>query len=52
MMSATTPPTTRPTPTRAPPLDRCDEALLAGVGRASDTDPEAGFCPRVVCEEE
>ena len=30
-------------------LDRRDEALLARVGRASD--PEAGYCPRVVCEE-
>jgi len=25
---------------------------LARVGRTLDTDPEAGFCPRVVCEEE
>jgi hypothetical protein len=36
---------------RAPPLDRRDKALLARVGRASNTDPEAGFCPRVECEE-
>jgi hypothetical protein len=33
-------------------MDRRDEAQLARVGRASDTDPKAGSCPRVVCEEE
>jgi putative intracellular protease/amidase len=32
-------------------LDRRDDALFACVGRASDADPETGFCPTVVCEE-
>ena len=44
------PPAARRAP--EPSLDRCDDALFARLGRASDADPETGFCPRVYAREE